>query len=621
MRWSMVVLVLSMSAAERTDACGGGFPPYRLLPRHKTMMTMPDGTFRIEVVHGLIDVDGKPAPLPAACVGMNPTDLAFCLGEAARPLLGRDDDTAIRWYAQQAAIEATLDEEHESGAASLLLVGRQLLRDPARMLRQWHRPAVQRLASLTIWSRSHVDFVDSYEEQTSTAVAPLKAIEQHGGRNNAPAWLAAGAYRLGQFGMAESLLGLASTDAIDPNSWQRNSYIGHWVRSKLLLRRGRAEDAKRELQHAERAAPPGVQSSWESDEGSVYDPVQRIRSERAIYELQQGQPVAAMSTLWPNAAVQWEDVAYVAERLLTIEQLQTFVQQLSLDDKMAGKPSPAARLNALLGRRLMRAGRYDEALPHLSAHIEPARRYATARKAAERATHPLDRAAALFEAHLVLAEPAHGLHVIGTEVGPDWVVYEGNNIGPSLDDEDVFPSFDAEDDWRPRYHKEMMEERSHDARWLGPHERELSAQARPSLLRYHYRYVASELAEQAALLVHPRSQAYAALMCHAADTIHTIHIGRRDQVYRAFLNNGALMENPPWDYFGENCGKPNFDRLRDANWMPKTLAERQRLAHEEKWALRWRLVHATVMMAALVAAMIVGRNIMQARHPSKTVAT
>jgi hypothetical protein len=231
---------------------------------------------------------------------------------------------------------------------------------------------------------------------------------------------------------------------------------------------------------------------------------------------------------------------------------------------------------------------------------------------------PLAQAAALFEAHLVLATPEHGIHIVGTDGGPDWQSYDGGVQLASIDDEDVG---EPDDEWSKNDHRRMLADRKLEQPWRGVSEHATATANRPSLLRFHYRYVASELAEQAALLVHPRSQAYAALMCHAADTIHTIHSGRRDQVYSAFLRNGALMDDPPWSGFGVDCGQPNFERLRNPNWLPKTLAVRQREAHEAKWAQRWRFVHAAFVIAALAVGMIIARKVLQARTIGKAAAT
>jgi hypothetical protein len=381
MRWVLLVAVVLSLTPKSARACGGGFPPQRLLQRDGTMTTMPDGTFIVEMLRVVTSGD-KPVATPPACKGLEPAEFAFCLGDAARPLLGRDDETAIRWYAQQTAIESTLDndEGRDSGAASLLLVGRHLVRDPARLSRQWHKPAVQRLASLTMWARD-IDFVDENFERIPTIATTLESVLQRAPRSRlyAPAWLAAAAYRQGRYGLAEQILGLATSEQLHDDTGHRDGYVGHWLRSKLLRRRGNEAAANAELARAELGAEPGDQSSGENADGVTYVPLHRIRTERAVLELQQGRVNDAMNTLWPTANNQWHDVAYVAERVLAIAELEHFVASLPLEDRVAGDDSPGAKLRELLSRRLMREGRYDDALVHARRYIEPARRYAAAR--------------------------------------------------------------------------------------------------------------------------------------------------------------------------------------------------------------------------------------------------
>lgn len=627
----VVGVVVVAAGARPSRACGGGFPIQRLLQRQATMTTMPDGTFSEEVVLGLVPraerLHGaqwtKAKGLPRACreSGDEANDLrtlAHCLGEAARPLLGNDDDSAIRFYAWQTLIEKELARDYggveASGDVSLLLVGRQLLRDPARLARQWHKPSVQKLASLTLWTRAHLDFVDENNEQAANVVEAASVIETRAGRGAiyAPAWLAAGAYRQGRFALAERLLGLDSdsdndsdndsNDSVDVDSADtggRNSYVGHWVRAKLLVRRGKDAQAQAELLRAERGAPAGDHAGPESE--NSYFPRERIRAERAIFALSEGRNLDAFALLWPGAEQQWEDVAWIAERVLTVAELEGIVAALSFDDAVAADADKGSRLRELLGRRLMREGRYDDALVHLRSHRLSALHYAEARKRAASADDALDRAAALYAAHLVLADPGEGLFVIGTEVAPDWVAYEGMGAPDSMDDEERPP---GPEPWARGEHEDLLGRASDDAVWRGPHEVELSRAHRPSVRRFHYRYVASQLAEEAALLVPPRSQAYAVLLCHATDTILNIDADRRDALYRTYLKNGALVDDG-WDSFGRGCRTPDFERLRDPNWPPPTLAERQKAAHEAKWALRWRLVDVAAATAGFSAACLI----------------
>jgi hypothetical protein len=329
--------------------------------------------------------------------------------------------------------------------------------------------------------------------------------------------------------------------------------------------------------------------------------IESLRMQYTMHDQMRGMRLDAFALLWTGAEQQWEDVAWVAERVLTVAELEGIVAALSFDDAVAADASKGSRLRELLGRRLMREGRFDDALLHLRGHRLSALHYAEARKRAASAIDPIERAAALYAAHLVLADPDEGLFVIGTEVAPDWVAWEGNSAADSMDDEERPPGAGP---WARAEHEARLETAGDDAAWRGRHEVELSQAHRPSVRRFHYRYVASQLAEEAALLVHPRSQAYAVLLCHATDTILNIDADRRDTLYRTYLKNGALIDEG-WESFGRGCRTPDFERLRDPNWPPLTLAERQKAAHEAKWALRWRVVDVAAAVAGVSAACLI----------------
>src|SRR5262249_34409828 len=127
------------------------------------------------------------------------------------------------------------------------------------------------------------------------------------------------------------------------------------------------------------------------------------------------------------------------------------------------------RLRALLGRRLMRAGRFAEAVPYLRRKDRGAALGYAAALAAARGGDRFDQARALYGASTIAR--IAGLEILGTEHAPDWATW-----GASSDlgiDEPPPPA------------------------WRGPDERarvHASAPAAPQ--RYHYRMLASQLAEQ-----------------------------------------------------------------------------------------------------------------------------
>ena len=105
----------------------------------------------------------------------------------------------------------------------------------------------------------------------------------------------------------------------------------------------------------------------------------------------------------------------------------------------------------------------------------------------------------------------------------------------------------------------------------------LTANAPPHALRFHYRSTAADLAEKAAERVPPRSQAYAAIMCHAARFVSSTDPERTQRLWRTYVKQGAYV--PEVSMFGQSCPEPDFERARNQKlampwrgWRMRTLA-------------------------------------------------
>ena len=93
-------------------------------------------------------------------------------------------------------------------------------------------------------------------------------------------------------------------------------------------------------------------------------PVCRIHAEQAILALNRDDYLQAMWLMYQAKENYWPDVAHIAERVLTVNELIAFVDKYvpapSPSDlnmpKNAGRESADARLRNLLARRLMRTG-------------------------------------------------------------------------------------------------------------------------------------------------------------------------------------------------------------------------------------------------------------------------
>ena len=459
---------------------------------------------------------GESGPLPA--------DAADAYGQAVA--------AATALYAEQAALGS------RRAILSLRIVAEAVLDEPSRLEAAVADPLVQRLLVAYVLALVSdvppADAVDAdglrYDAGSgSPGVAPapvlvrlVAAAERRGIAELAGAdRLAALAYRGGRYDLAERLAGRARTP------------LGAWVRAKLALRRGDTAAAAAAYAEASRAFPDAVALDPESG--------RQARGEAAVLALAGGEYVAAMEALLPLARTYWGDVAYIGERVLTTEELSGVVARL---DRPGGARMPReqrAALRDLLARRLMREGRFAEALPLFRDDLTRSRAaaYADALAAAEGAWRPIARARHLFVA-AVLAR-RHGLEMMGTEGPPDQADSGAN-----------YPRGAGRASLAGPY--------------LGPDEpaRFAATAAQPNL-RFHYRFVAADHAARAADLLPRRSQAFAAVLCRAALWMNqTPESGERARLlYRRYLREGARV--PFATTFGQDCPDPDFRHAADAS--------------------------------------------------------
>lgn len=477
----------------------------------------------------------------------DPLGLAVAsLGEEARVLLNEGDDAgAIRLYAEQVA--------HGSwgGQASLLFVARKLVHDEARLRGALKDPLAQRLLTTYAWTRAKETVWVDGEERSSPMPRLLEALAAVPGLAGADR-LAASAWHAGRFDLAERFAG------------QEKTALDAWVRAKLALRRGDRSLAEQYLAEAARGFPEAEDWSNQDIDPFPQRPRTRVEGERALLELARGDfyPAAEHAL----ASCSWPDIAYMAERILTVDELQRLMGTHA--SAPAGRCAPElafflwdeahdktsadlnARLRLLLGRRLLRSGRGHEAQEYFrgTRWEEPARKYVEALDLARSTWSDVDEAQALYSAARIAR--TQGLELLGTEVTPDWGFLDGRF------------SLDA-------WHKEMEPylERTaarsalKDVPVTTEAEKErFTTHAPPHPLRFHYRSTAADLAEKAAELVPPRSQAYAALLCHAARFVSSTDPERVQRLWRTYLKRGA---NVPDMQFGQSCPEPDFERLRN----------------------------------------------------------
>ncbi|HSF39583.1 MAG TPA: hypothetical protein VLT87_07300, partial [Thermoanaerobaculia bacterium] len=234
---------------------------------------------------------------------------AASLGWEARAEMKRGrHDVALKLYGEQA--KAGDPQAFES----LRRAARATLENPETARRMARSPEARPIVTayvLSDWTR--VDYDGPLDpEKARTWLAAVKAEKltkvEHADQ------LAWAAYRAGDFAAASEWLKRADTDAP----------MARWIRAKLLMRDGKLAEAEALLAQAAPALdenPMGDEDRWLSYENGV-QPAGRPRAlgELGVVRLAQKEYAPALDALL--RAGYWTDAAYVAERVLTVEELK-----------------------------------------------------------------------------------------------------------------------------------------------------------------------------------------------------------------------------------------------------------------------------------------------------------
>lgn len=495
----------------------------------------------------------------------DPLELAAAsLGEEA--LLAReagDWGEAIRLYASQAALHSN------TGYSSLRQLSGELSRMPDEQLVPLLAvPEVQQLLTVRLVTRIGWFYDDqpSGEQHLAELLMALDAAELPNADR-----LAALSYRFGRYDNAERFLAKAG-----------DSGLAWWLRAKLAMRAGDTPRATEAYARAARAFPEDEQWGARRTENWEWETVKprcRVEGESAILALQRGDYLEAFDNLYRSGDLYWMDAAAVAERVLTLDELKDYVDAKvdappaqTQEDRDAYRPRPvAASLRDLLGRRLLREGRYDEAPAYFESDElrAAAREYGQAREQAQSRWTGIGRA----EAYYAAARLARwqGMELLGYEVSPDFHALGGyfalTQVGP----------LKAEG---------LLSE--------GEVQRQNAHMAQPNA-RYHYRWVAADLTERAADDLPHTSQAFAAVLCKGSGWIQYTDLGRAQAIYRRYVEHGPFVE---WaGNFGMNCEEPDFQSAHGRLWE-----EREQAVRDGFYSIRYGLVAGAALLLGAAGA-------------------
>jgi tetratricopeptide (TPR) repeat protein len=363
--------------------------------------------------------------------------------------------------------------------------------------------------------------------------------------------LAAQAYATGRFDLAAQLASYESTP------------LSAWVKGKLALRRGDRQTALSSLSEAVKGLPAHQAER------------RRAMAETGVLHLSSGDFAQAME-LFNGAVVDgsneeyggadyWADLAYLAERVVTLDELPPLVDRLApplsaaeldaIKKASAGpegqwrRESPAEQLRELAARRLMRAGRYEEALRYFDADEKlrsRAKEYADAMTTARQAGRQGTRAEAWFTAATIAR--ADGMEILGYELAPDYAIHDGAYA--------FFP---------PKPIDLVASSQGSGVSAATPAERQRVEASTPAIdSRFHYRLTAVDHALASAGALPPRSQAFAAILCRATSWIIDREPKRAAEVYARYLKEGPYVS---WAAdFGRKCPEPDFAGAERRRW-------------------------------------------------------
>ncbi|HEY1097588.1 MAG TPA: hypothetical protein VGF99_01615 [Myxococcota bacterium] len=485
-----------------------------------------------------------------------------------------DDSAALLLYARQARYG-------EDGGISLLNVARSIVDDGGpRLQTVAQTPIGQRLLALYGATRA-----DERPEAVNAALDVLVAV------GDGVAWpdqLAAALYKQGRIDEATRFAAITPTTP-----------TALWVRARLAMKAGRLDEASALLAAAAKAFPeapamaPAVDDedawAWWYAEGT--NPIagrRRVHGEQGVLALARGEYVFALERFLAEDAF-WRDAARVAERVLTVDELKQFVET---HPPYAAPPAKNRRpdLRNVLARRLVRVGRLEEA----ATFTDDAKMKATVQRlhalrtdddslAAEFAelTSDVKKAARHYaEAQLLRTQ---GLELLGSELEPDWAIFGGWY--------EPWDEVDYDDDGN------VVPKPTTAPLVSADEQRRAKESVVTPTQRYHYRALAVAAVERAADTLPPRTQAYAAVLCHGTHFANG-HDDVVKRLWQRYVHNGAVVDFA--GAFGatmSDCPAPDFVK-----------ASAYERAHRYGWLRRVTPFSLVALVAIAVTVLVLRRR-------------
>lgn len=456
------------------------------------------------------------------------------LGWEARVRLDRQEfDQAIHLYLKQYAADRT-----GSAVQSLQETARQALAHASPdQLRVLVRDENCRRV-IGAWSVSRQPYRTDLDEDIlgrDKGVARwLSAVEEEGIKDLPTAeQLALAAYQSGDMRAAARWVARAPT-----------SPAVQWVNAKLWLRAGKIDRAAAILKQIVNAfpAPPseeearrpmsfeaGLEMGGRLGSENRVTVQHQVLGELGALRLARRDYQQALDALL--RADFWMDAAYVAERVLTLDELKRYVavhwpavesevqetQSVQRPTEEQLEESHRKQIRHLLARRLVRNSRGAEAVDYFPKDQRASLRVLleAMTQANDEAVPKTERAKAWWEAAQMAR--TNGLSLLATEVGPDWAIHDGQfeegvALSTRLDTNSVTHA-SADEAARANRHIPNPQE------------------------RFHYRYMAAAMGWQAAQLMPNNTDQKARVLCTAGSWLKNRDPRTADIFYKALVRS------------------------------------------------------------------------------------
>jgi LysM repeat protein len=269
----------------------------------------------------------------------------------------------------------------------------------------------------------------------------LEAVEASGVKEvESASQFALAAYQAGRMDLAQRWIRRAG-----------NEPVAQWLQAKLFLHDGKIAAAAKllaQLIHEFPQAQPDISKAktfaaslsvdMGNEEQEQISAGQQALGELGVLQLARREYAEALDALLRSSY--WMDAAYVAERVMTSDELKSYVdrswpaistsrKEPMYEDHFSYRDNRSTlrqKIRYLLARRLARDGRFAEARNYFDAawQLQFDALVAALKTGRDVSVPPAKRAEALMNAAFITR--TNGMELLGTELAPDWFIEGGN---------------------------------------------------------------------------------------------------------------------------------------------------------------------------------------------------